>query len=93
MRRPPGILFQDIDFAATFGEWCNGSTTDSDSVCLGSNPSSPAILPFGVVRIEPQTFDKPLIVEANISLDARLRRERSLVAVNFDGIFDGISRL
>jgi hypothetical protein len=26
------------------GEWCNGSTTDSDSVCLGSNPSSPAIL-------------------------------------------------
>ena len=23
------------------GEWCNGSTTDSDSVCLGSNPSSP----------------------------------------------------
>ena len=31
-----------------------------------------AILPFAVVRIEPQTFDKPLIVEANISLDARL---------------------
>src|SRR5258708_14024515 len=26
----------------TYGEWCNGSTTDSDSVCLGSNPSSPA---------------------------------------------------
>ncbi len=24
-----------------FGEWCNGSTTDSDSVSLGSNPSSP----------------------------------------------------
>jgi hypothetical protein len=24
------------------GEWCNGSTTDSDSVSLGSNPSSPA---------------------------------------------------
>ena len=20
------------------GEWCNGSTTDSDSVCWGSNP-------------------------------------------------------
>ena len=36
-------FIQDIDFAATFGEWCNGSTTDSDSVCLGSNPSSPAI--------------------------------------------------
>jgi hypothetical protein len=27
------------------GEWCNGSTTDSDSVCLGSNPGSPAIPP------------------------------------------------
>src|SRR5258708_34220845 len=26
------------------GEWCNGSTTDSDSVCLGSNPSSPATI-------------------------------------------------
>jgi hypothetical protein len=25
-----------------YGEWCNGSTTDSDSVCLGSNPGSPA---------------------------------------------------
>ena len=24
------------------GEWCNGSTYDSDSYCLGSNPSSPA---------------------------------------------------
>src|SRR5258707_2164099 len=24
------------------GEGCNSSTTDSDSVCLGSNPSSPA---------------------------------------------------
>src|SRR5579872_4943726 len=26
----------------SIGEWCNGSTTDSDSVCLGSNPGSPA---------------------------------------------------
>ena len=25
------------------GELCNGSTYDSDSYCLGSNPSSPAI--------------------------------------------------
>src|SRR5262249_42941291 len=24
------------------GEWCNGSTADSGSACLGSNPSSPA---------------------------------------------------
>src|SRR5262249_22693053 len=25
-----------------YGEWCNGSTADSGSACLGSNPSSPA---------------------------------------------------
>ncbi len=24
------------------GEWCNGSTYDSDSYCQGSNPCSPA---------------------------------------------------
>jgi hypothetical protein len=29
-------------FGYSVGEWCNGSTTDSDSVCLGSNPGSPA---------------------------------------------------
>jgi hypothetical protein len=28
-------------FAAQTGLWCNGSTTDSDSVCLGSKPSNP----------------------------------------------------
>ena len=34
---------QSVDFAKqSVGEWCNGSTTDSDSVCLGSNPGSPA---------------------------------------------------
>ena len=27
------------------GEWCNGSTADSGSACLGSNPSSPANQP------------------------------------------------
>lgn len=27
---------------ANLGELCNGSTTDSDSVCWGSNPYSPA---------------------------------------------------
>jgi hypothetical protein len=31
-------------FSSFGGEWCNGSTTDSDSVCLGSNPGSPASL-------------------------------------------------
>ena len=29
---------------AAVGEWCNGSTYDSDSYCLGSNPSSPVFL-------------------------------------------------
>ena len=28
-------------FGSRFGNWCNGSTTDSDSVCLGSNPRFP----------------------------------------------------
>ena len=27
----------------TMGIWCNGSTTDSDSVDIGSNPSGPAV--------------------------------------------------
>ena len=31
------------------GEWCNGSTYDSDSYCLGSNPSSPAFFIHGSV--------------------------------------------
>jgi hypothetical protein len=34
------------------GEWCNGSTTDSDSVCLGSNPSSPATANARLFRIK-----------------------------------------
>ena len=32
-----------LEQKANIGELCNGSTTDSDSVCEGSNPSSPAI--------------------------------------------------
>jgi hypothetical protein len=36
-------ISQHIEIAQeSIGEWCNGSTTDSDSVCLGSNPGSPA---------------------------------------------------
>ena len=41
-------LFDIIIFAASLqsiAELCKGSTTDSDSVCLGSNPSSAAISP------------------------------------------------
>ena len=36
------IIFVD-DASSSDGELCNGSTYDSDSYCLGSNPSSPAI--------------------------------------------------
>src|SRR5690348_18160976 len=48
--KAPGTKFQIIEKATrplydsgtrAVGEWCNGSTTDSDSVCLGSNPGSP----------------------------------------------------
>ena len=44
--------FAKIAFAvstAANGELCNGSTYDSDSYCLGSNPSSPAICLRGLV--------------------------------------------
>src|SRR5689334_24599136 len=30
-----------LKYSGTLGEWCNGSTADSGSACLGSNPSSP----------------------------------------------------
>ena len=38
------IKVSDIIFIVV-GELCNGSTTDSDSVCWGSNPYSPASNP------------------------------------------------
>ena len=34
-------LIVSFIFTAQIGSWCNGSTTDSDSVCLGSKPSDP----------------------------------------------------
>ena len=34
-----------INLVHDFGELCNGSTTDSDSVCWGSNPYSTATAP------------------------------------------------
>ena len=40
-----------INLVHDFGELCNGSTTDSDSVCWGSNPYSTATAPkfFGAL--------------------------------------------
>jgi hypothetical protein len=45
-----GAALREVNIA----ELCNGSTTDSDSVCLGSSPSSAAKImgaPFGVPMI------------------------------------------
>ena len=41
-------IHDDLDFhsAEAFGEWCNGSTTGSEPVSLGSNPSSPVLQRF-----------------------------------------------
>ena len=35
------IFALQINFGYQAGLWCKGSTTDFDSVCLGSNPSNP----------------------------------------------------
>ena len=43
------ITFAVSDDRTSVGELCNGSTYDSDSYCLGSNPSSPAIFFASVV--------------------------------------------
>ena len=37
-------------------ELCNGSTTDSDSVCWGSNPYSAAKLSLDAIRVQTQFF-------------------------------------
>ena len=41
---PEGSVIISPAVKTAGGEWCNGSTYDSDSYCLGSNPSSPAFL-------------------------------------------------
>ena len=41
------------EFKRFGGEWCNGSTTDSDSVCLGSNPGSPARSGASANKVDP----------------------------------------
>ena len=40
------------------GLWCNGSTTDFDSVCLGSNPSNPTVLRNNQVNFIPLVASK-----------------------------------
>ena len=57
-----------------FGELCNGSTTDSDSVCWGSNPYSPA----KIKRYHPIGWCLFVLVKFIIGI--RTRREQSLIA-------------
>ena len=38
------IMLRLTEMHTTDADWCNGSTTDSDSVCRGSNPLSVAFL-------------------------------------------------
>ena len=60
-----------ISFAANFGELCNGSTYDSDSYCLGSNPSSPAIWLHGqAVKTSPSQGEN----RGSIPLGAAIRK-------------------
>ena len=60
--RCPDPTFQPSACRGSDGEWCNGSTTDSDSVCLGSNPGSPANFwqsPLETERFSPLAYPGP----------------------------------
>ena len=57
------------------GEWCNGSTYDSDSYCQGSNPCSPATLPplsRGLGR-------RPLKAETGVRIPLGVPRKTTVV--------------
>src|SRR5438132_8045122 len=59
----PSCLNQSppLKYPGSNGEWCNGSTADSGSACLGSNPSSPVFLLNDIssdrLQIEPSATD------------------------------------
>ena len=40
----------ELGGATYFGPWCNGSTSDFDSLGLGSTPSGPATFTIRLVR-------------------------------------------
>ena len=52
------------------GEWCNGSTYDSDSYCLGSNPSSPAF--FFLAPLSRGLGRGPLKAETRVRIPSEL---------------------
>ena len=49
-RLPVGVAWGIILASTSTGGWCNGSTADSDSACLGSNPSPPAFRAVATTR-------------------------------------------
>ena len=62
------------------GEWCNGSTCDSDSYCLGSNPSSPAHMPplcSGLAR-RPLKAKTRVRIPSEVPDNAEFRKEFSV---------------
>ena len=60
-------------------ELCKGSTTDSDSVCLGSNPSSAAMNQPGIFRLFRGLI---LTIEVWLSLVERYVRDVEAVCSN-----------
>ena len=57
------------------GDLCNGSTTDSDSVCEGSNPSSPAIKKDILMGVFFCTNDNEEGFEGSVVNDCRWQSE------------------
>ena len=68
-----------------FGELCNGSTYDSDSYCLGSNPSSPAI-----VAADCAQFAATFLLRKSRRSSHTLRRGSSRIEAGFDALWTGI---
>ncbi len=57
---------------ATLGDWCNGSTADSESVSIGSNPISPVFISSALAPVSnrrPLKDDATSIHAREIGLD------------------------
>ena len=65
------------------GELCNGSTYDSDSYCLGSNPSSPAIPGSMVKRLR----RRPLKAKSGVRFPLELPTKNPCMANAMQGFF------
>ena len=69
---------------ADIGELCNGSTYDSDSYCLGSNPSSPAF--FFLAPLSRGLGRGPLKAETRVRIPSELLTE-TLANQRLQGFF------